>query len=204
MPFAGYIMLSDFSLCGIIKVGFLWLGLWWCMREKQEKIDYIFLDVDGVLNTKNQWKRMFTLDGSCIKRFSDYAKAVSQGTPKVILTSTWKNGYSNDGKHSEPVMRLINSLRKHGVSVAGRTGSDPSGDRAREINDYIEKNQLHDCRMLAVDDDVSIFKSEMKENVRFVVCDSRTGFTKDIASINDDGSWAGKLKRLLGVGDLHD
>lgn len=200
MPFAGHIMLSDFSLCGIIKVGFLWLGLWWCMREKQEKIDYIFLDVDGVLNTKNQWKRMFTLDGNCIKRFSDYAKAVSQGTPKVILTSTWKNGYSNDGKHSEPVMRLINSLRKHGVRVAGRTGSDPSGDRAREINDYIEKNQLHDCRMLVVDDDASIFRSELKENVRFVGCDSRMGFAKGIPETNGADSWARKLKRFFGVG----
>lgn len=170
------------------------------MREKQEKIDYIFLDVDGVLNTKNQWKRMFTLDGSCIKRFSDYAKAVSQGTPKVILTSTWKNGYSNDGKHSEPVMRLINSLRKHGISVAGRTGSDPSGDRAREINDYIDKNQLYDCRMLAVDDDASIFRSELKENVRFVGCDSRMGFAKGIPETNGADSWARKLKRFFGVG----
>ena len=88
MPLVGDIMLSDFSLCGIIKVGFLWLGLRWCMREKQEKIDYIFLDVDGVLNTQSQWKHIFTLDGNCIKRFSDYAKAVSQWMTKVILTST--------------------------------------------------------------------------------------------------------------------
>ena len=82
----------------------------------------------------------------------------------------------------------------------GRIDSVPSGDRAREINDYIEKNQLHDCRMLVVDDDASIFKSEIKENVRFIVCDSRTGFPKDIPETNGADSWAGKLKRFLGVG----
>ncbi len=63
------------------------------------------------------------------------------------------------------MMWLINSLKKHGVIVVGKTDSVPSGDRAREISDYIEKNQLHDRQMLAIDDDVSIFKSEMKENV---------------------------------------
>ena len=53
----------------------------------------IFLDIDGVLNTKASWKNPFSLDKSCIRFFCDFVNSCNKN-PKIILTSSWKTGFS--------------------------------------------------------------------------------------------------------------
>ncbi len=55
------------------------------MKSSHNKI-FIFLDIDGVLNTASQWKRMYQLDDDCITRFMDYTRALSaKGSIRIIL-----------------------------------------------------------------------------------------------------------------------
>ena len=56
---------------------------------------YIFLDVDGVLNTKADWKNMFSLRNECISSFNNYLTELSaENDIKIILSSSWKKGFS--------------------------------------------------------------------------------------------------------------
>lgn len=49
---------------------------------------YIFLDIDGVLNTSSEWKRMYTLNANCIKNFSEFVKRTKTEV-RIVLTSSF-------------------------------------------------------------------------------------------------------------------
>ena len=140
---------------------------------------YIFLDVDGVLNKSSKWKRMFHLDDECIACFARYAKRISpKSSPKVVLTSTWKNGFQHDGNHSSPVMELVSRLREYGIPIIGKTDSDDAGNRSKEINQYINKHGLESSRCIAVDDDKQLFQSKLASNAELFLVNAATGFTE--------------------------
>ena len=157
---------------------------------------YIFLDVDGVLNKSSQWKRMFQLDDECIACFARYAKHISpKSSPKVVLTSTWENGFKYDGKHSSPVMDLVSRLRVHGIAVIGKTEPNDSENRSKEINQYIDQHGLKSSRCIVVDDDKRLFQSKLASNAELFLVDAATGFTEhDIDRKKSKGtSWFGRL-----------
>ncbi|MBQ0051983.1 MAG: hypothetical protein KBT11_07965, partial [Treponema sp.] len=54
----------------------------------------IFLDIDGVLNTRDSWKTPFQLNDRCIQEFCSFLLK-NCDCPNIILTSSWKNGYSS-------------------------------------------------------------------------------------------------------------
>ena len=104
------------------------------MESSHNRI-FIFLDIDGVLNTSAQWKRMYQLDNGCIARFNEYIRAFStKGSVRIILTSSWKNGFDPAGHHTPQIQALIAKLN---VPILGKTENRADGDRAAEINDYI-------------------------------------------------------------------
>ena len=52
---------------------------------------YIFLDIDGVLNTKASWStKPYDLDTNSISVLGDICKKTGA---IIVLTSTWKTGY---------------------------------------------------------------------------------------------------------------
>lgn len=54
---------------------------------------YIFLDIDGVLNRSSDWKKMYTLNTECIRRFADFVKHLKREV-NIVLTSSWRTGFS--------------------------------------------------------------------------------------------------------------
>lgn len=144
------------------------------MNSGTEKV-YIFLDIDGVLNTSDQWKRMYQLDKKCVSRFAEYAKAL-HGDVRIILTSSWKNGFDPAGKHTPQVQTLIDTLAMHGIRIIGKTLNREDGDRAQEINDFIVAHKLKKERCIVVDDDPDIFHTALLKNCGTVWTDARKGF----------------------------
>ena len=136
---------------------------------------YIFLDVDGVLNTSDQWKRMYQLDKKCVSRFAEYAKTL-KGNVRVILTSSWKNGFDPAGKHTPQIQTLIDSLASHGIRIVGKTLNREDGDRAQEINDFIIAHKLEQERCIVIDDDPDLFHAPLLNNCETVWTDARKGF----------------------------
>ncbi len=137
---------------------------------------FLFLDIDGVLNTSAQWKRMYSLNDDCIARFSDYVYSLPYREPRIILTSSWKNGFDPAGRHSPQIRELIEKLAARGLSLLGKTENDASEDRAKEINDYIRKHHLEQQTCIVIDDDPNIFRSQLSGNCKMLLTDARVGF----------------------------
>lgn len=135
---------------------------------------FIFLDIDGVLNTSAQWKRMYQLDNGCIAQFTDYMRMLAtKGNVKIILTSSWKNGFDPAGHHTPQIQALIAKLN---IPILGKTENRADGDRAAEINDYIRNHNLVHDECIVIDDDAKLFHSQLEENCKLVLTDARIGF----------------------------
>ncbi|MCI7106389.1 MAG: HAD domain-containing protein [Agathobacter sp.] len=117
----------------------------------------IFLDVDGVLNTKADWKRMYTLDSKCVSEFCHFAKRMQVD---VVLTSSWRTGYSGgDGTDSEPICRLTEMLAKEGVRIIGKT-PDLGKRRAAEVERYLYYHP-EVTEYIIIDDDPAEFEKSI-------------------------------------------
>ena len=138
---------------------------------------YIFLDVDGVLNTKADWKKkMYYLNPSCTGIFCDFLRKIK--TPRVVLSSTWRNGIARDGTTAVHIEDLVKALRPAGISGFDKTANAPDGSRSREIDYYLRRHPAD--RYIILDDDPSLFeKGESTDNLYLI--DPARGFTANDA-----------------------
>lgn len=137
----------------------------------------IFLDVDGVLNTKEDWwKRAFSLNAQCVNAFCSYLWQLEK--PQIILSSTWRNGIARDGTTAAHIDDLLNALASAGIHSLDRTPTAPDGSRSKEIDYYLRRHEIADY--LILDDDPQLFDDD-KKTARLYVTDSRTGFTENDA-----------------------
>ena len=142
-------------------------------------LDYIvFLDIDGVLNTRNSWRIPFSLDDKCIKNFCAFLNR-DEISPKIILTSSWKTGWSSIKDNQTPqIIELQDKLSKYGCSVFSRTKD--FGNRQKEILEYL-KNHPVDYYVIIDDDDSEYEDFEL---TGIYIIDAETGFSeKDIKRI---------------------
>lgn len=118
----------------------------------------IFLDIDGVLNRKEQWKIPYSLDKNCIKNFCAYAK---RKNAKIVLTSSWRTGFIST-KHEEnlpQIKRLEKLLAEHGCEIADKTPILKGRTRDKEIERYL---YFHPDDYQIIDDDPDEFSEGVK------------------------------------------
>lgn len=164
------------------------------MESSHNRI-FIFLDIDGVLNTSAQWKRMYQLDDGCIARFNEYIRALSiKASVRIILTSSWKNGFDPAGHHTPQILALIVKLN---APILGKTESRADNDRAAEINDYIRNHKLEHEECIVIDDDPDLFKSKISENCALVFTDARVGFNNTQTLPANDQSISQQILRFF-------
>lgn len=125
----------------------------------------VFLDIDGVLN---QLQGNYFLDKKCIENLGKLCKEI-KGI--VVLTSSWRLGYTNVGKCSPQIEELRKLFREQNISILGRTLD--LGDRSEEIKKYIETHNVGNY--VIIDDDISEFKNEALPNLYIV--NHKTGLT---------------------------
>ncbi|WP_085023582.1 HAD domain-containing protein [Anaerovibrio sp. JC8] len=147
---------------------------------------YIFLDIDGVLNKEVDWKRPFTLNKKCVNNFLsllDYYKK-KKNSAAVVLTSSWKTGFSHEGNHASYVRELLEVLRSHGVEIAGTTSDECGANRGKAVELYIALREIGEADYVVLDDDRSLFPTS-RLNIYYT--DSRTGLTSDdVAGLTGD------------------
>lgn len=164
------------------------------MKEKM----IIFLDIDGVLNTRNDWKRPYSLNPDCVAGFKLYmAEKMNKYRCTVVLTSSWKAGFDYVGLHSKQIQALIDTLAKDNIKITGKTEDAPDGDRAAEVNTFIRQHKLENIKCIVIDDDLSIFKTKLLDNVSFHKTECDTGMKlyrrqkkrmiESICNVNLDG-----------------
>lgn len=136
---------------------------------------YYFLDIDGVLNKESDWRKPFTLNDSCVSCFAEIIKKDS--SPHIILSSTWRAGYTNKGEKTSDDQ--FSKLSEYGITIEGTTPIS-SKTRQEEIEYYIRKNSVKDYVIL--DDDESLFP--WPERINLYLTDYKTGLTgKDARTI---------------------
>lgn len=133
---------------------------------------HIFLDIDGVLNSHEFYKKMnkaveegrvppdyVQIDEVAVSRLNNILNAIDK--PVVILSSTWRYapGFEETERH----------LRNHGFQykLDGKTGYPPRY-RHTEILDHVEAHDVE--RYIILDDDVSddvyeCFKTNMAKGL---------------------------------------
>lgn len=130
---------------------------------------YLFLDIDGVLNTEKDWKKSFVLRKELIDNLcTTYPNA------RIILTSSWKNGFvaRNSTLNSAPIKEL-ESMLSNNVVIIGKT--EGAFKRDEQIENFLNKHpQIRNY--IVIDDDISEYNSSYIKNKHFRLVDSKIGF----------------------------
>lgn len=135
---------------------------------------YIFLDVDGVLNTEADWARkVYSLNKGCVDAFCRLVKSVSD--PRIVLSSTWRNGIARDGSTAVHIDDLICELAPAGVKELDRTAISPDGSRSKEIDHYLRRHPQDSY--LILDDDPTLFE-EGERTAHLYLTSPQTGLTE--------------------------
>ena len=141
---------------------------------------YVFLDVDGVLNTEADWRRkIYSLDPSCVSSFCSLLKRIPN--PKIVLSSSWRNGIARDGSTAVHIDELMKALEPSGLNSMDKTAVSPDGSRSKEIDYYLRRHP--EDKYIILDDDVALFEHrEMTANL--YLTSAKTGLTdKDVKKI---------------------
>lgn len=134
---------------------------------------YVFLDVDGVLNTEEDWKRRkYSLNNDCVTAFCRLLSCLHE--PKVILSSTWRNGIARDGTTAVHIDDLLKALEPAGIMLLDKTGIAPDGSRTKEIDFYLRRHPEE--RYIILDDDPTLF-DQQKNTPHLYLTSSKTGLT---------------------------
>ena len=99
----------------------------------------VFLDVDGVLNTRTSCVHAPSgiYVGVDEARILVLSKAMEETyTDGVVLTSTWKNMKSDE----EDYVYLLTNLEKHGIKVLGKTEEKRTSQRELGVLSYLESH----------------------------------------------------------------
>ena len=127
---------------------------------------YIFLDVDGVLNTKEDWnKKMYSLNPKCVSEFCELIRKISN--PKIVLSSTWRNGIARDGSTAVYIEELINAIASSGIKAIDKTAVAPDGSRSKEIEYYLRRHPKDSYIIL--DDDKDLFDEKERTKNLFLI-----------------------------------
>ncbi len=134
----------------------------------------IFFDVDGVLNTKNDWQYKYVINPACIKAFAELVHTLSKTMPvQLIICSTWRAGISKNNEDSKQMQNLQKALSEYNLKISGSTPVSNKGRQA-EIEYFIRRNNIQEY--IVIDDDPSLF--EKPESLMLYIPDYHTGLTK--------------------------
>jgi hypothetical protein len=140
--------------------------------------NYLFLDVDGVLNTRALIKQqgMYALGEEQLRLLSQ----IVAGTKcAVVLSSAWR--------HYEDHCQILQETLRH-YNIPSWIDKTPcvSGPRAASIREWLLENAKTPCRVVVIDDDHEARLGPLApDNVEayFVRTDEEYGLTTEVAEL---------------------
>jgi len=147
------------------------------IKLKQKK--YLFLDIDGVLNSFDDYN---TTGNEFIKNLKNISfvtskkqmsilnKIVEEYNPTIILSSYWRTRYSLEELNN--IFRENNFVGK--ISGITSKKGEEHKDRWNQIKQYIDENKVNDFIIL---DDNEITRTDKKIN-NFIKTNSYEGLTE--------------------------
>ena len=146
---------------------------------------YIFLDIDGVLNSEHTWDQQSASTISD-QYLENLRKIVEETDAKLVLSSSWRVYFGeniNDPKNSLAI-NLLKSLAKHNLKLYSSTPfvkGQFSNERGLEIKTYIEQHKITDYIVID-DEEFSDFKIHLDMS-RFI----QTNFGDETTTIENEG-----------------
>ena len=137
---------------------------------------WLFLDVDGVLNTEADWQRPFPFNTRCVRAFQASLKELRKcfAEVSIILSSSWRSGWdpANQPQHIRELCREVPV-----VGITPQAGaSSQKGQRGREIRHYLKMHGSPEA-FLILDDDQRLFTDEDRAELPILFTDAKHGFT---------------------------
>lgn len=118
-------------------------------------MNYIFLDIDGVLNNKKHYKKRHKKYGGrygCenipfnARSIKNLRKIIDKTNSKIVLSSSWRRLENN-------MIILKSRLMEYGIKIYSVT-SFINGDRGKEIKKWCEENLKQNDKILIIDDNM--------------------------------------------------
>ena len=146
---------------------------------------YIFLDIDGVLNSEHTWDNKMS---NCIsdQYLKNLKHIVEETEAKLVLSSSWRIYFGkniNDPRNIIAIY-LVNSLKKHNLKLHDMTPfvkEEFSNERGLEIKTYIDQHKIKDYVVID-DEEFSDFRTHLDMS-RFI----QTNFGDEITNIENEG-----------------
>lgn len=166
---------------------------------------YIFLDIDGVLNSEHTWDENGDQQSASIisdQYLKNLQKIVEKTDAKLILSSSWRVYFGeniNDPRHIMGIY-LVTVLAKHNLKLHDMTPfvkGKFSNERGLEIKTYIDQHKITDY-VIIDDEEFSDFKKHIDMS-RFI----QTKFGDETTNIETEGlntKVAEKVIKILNKG----
>jgi len=139
----------------------------------------IFLDIDGVLNTKKEWNKPFTLNKNCLHAFNNaLTECAQRDSIRIILISSWRIGFSQYEDRCAKYISELNHSLPSNIKIWGKTKE--LNNRSEEILDYITSHKFNIHKCIIIDDDKSLYPSLPKE-INTLWINPNEGFSKESA-----------------------
>lgn len=106
--------------------------------EAINKINVVFLDVDGVLNNNKTTRRTtggYTFVGS--RPLKNLKRIITETGAKVVLSSDWRYD-RDDPRYNRDFLELRDELLRYGIKIYGFTPELPSAHRGAEIDEWLK------------------------------------------------------------------
>ena len=155
---------------------------------KKERLFYIFLDIDGVLNNIEYWNECFArhqvkgimsmncfpFDPKCLNNLMKLNQELQKQNynVKIVLSSTWRLNQVDIG--------IVNSrLAEYGMRIFATTISLSSGKRGLEIKNFLEDEQYGKAdNYLILDDEIKDIVEQFEEK-HIIHTNFNTGFDNE-------------------------
>ena len=135
---------------------------------------YIFLDIDGVLNTQDSWIKLYQINKELVKNL---ALIVEKTNAKIILTSSWRKGW-DENNPTPQIKKLKEIFSEYNIKISGVTPDLKNRKRDDEIERYLYFNPCDN--FVIIDDD----KNEFNDLTKVYLVNAKVGLTlKDAKQI---------------------
>lgn len=117
---------------------------------------YLFLDIDGVLNShkydvERDIMNTSNIDGT---RLDLVKEIVDQTGAKIVLTSTWRKHWEKSEVFCDAIGKELNeTFKKHGLEIYDKTPTISYLERGKEIEAYLS-DHMADLEAFCVVDDM--------------------------------------------------
>ena len=146
---------------------------------------YIFLDIDGVLNSQHTFGNK--ISDSLSDQYLENLKTIVEKTDaNLVLSSSWRvyfDGYTKEPRHIFAIY-LVTALAEHNLKLHDMTPfikGQFSNERGLEIKTYIDQHKITDY-VIIDDEEFSDFKTHLNMS-RFI----QTNFGNKTTTIETEG-----------------